>query len=86
MRMRDWPLARDSLEAAIVHAPAVAALHSRVGFVRHRLGRVGDAIASYERALGLDAKDAGAAAGLGRIALARGAADRAASLFEQALP
>ena len=85
MRTRDWPLARDCLEAVVAQGNAEAALHTRLGLVYHHLGRTGDAAAAYESALRLDAGDAGAASGLGRIALSRGAAERAASLFEQAL-
>ena len=84
-RTGDWPLARDCLESAVAQAPAEAALHTRLGLVYHHLRRTGDAINAYENALRLDAGDAGAASGLGRIALARGAAERAAGLFEQAL-
>jgi tetratricopeptide (TPR) repeat protein len=76
--------ATDLLAAAVAKHPDAASLYEIQGVLQLRLGRDGEAQASFQKALELDANHARAKAGLGSLAAKAGDKTRALALFDEA--
>ena len=77
--------ALERIDAALAKHPDEAALHTLRGEILERAGVAPSAVRdAYERALALDARDAGALSGLARLAAARQDQEAALGLYERA--
>jgi Flp pilus assembly protein TadD len=76
--------ARVLLEGLVVLEPGVAYLHTALGCVLRQLQQDEDALAQFEAALGLDARDTAARTYAGELRLERGEREKARHYLEAA--
>lgn len=81
----DWPAAMQVLSEIVAIWPRKAEMHSNLGSVYQAMGRIEDAIVSYEAALKLNPHLAVAVNSLGSAYLARGDFEQAEHCYRQCL-
>lgn len=89
LRLQDWPAARREAEAAVGIAPGLQHAWNYLGVALYNLGRPGEAVEAWERAVALDPGDFDLLFNLGLVAAERGdlaRARRALGRFTEGAP
>lgn len=81
----DWPAAARVLQDIVAIWPRNAQVHNNLGTVYQAMGRIGDAIDSYEAALRINPRLSGTLNSLGNAYLGRGDLERAERCYRQCL-